>query len=152
MFPAEDELAEENVALVKRWFEEVWNQKKSETIRELVTADCVAHETSEKGGDLYGPEGFLELHARILQAFPDIHFTVHDCFGAGDRVAVRWSATMHHRGNGLGMEATGAEVKITGMGMARFEHGKVKEHWDNWDKLAMFQQIEAAGKAKGASA
>jgi predicted ester cyclase len=139
-------MAEEPVALVKRWFEEVWNQKRSASIRELVAADCVAHETSEKGGDLHGPEGLLELHARILD-----HFTVHDCFGAGDRVAVRWSATMHHRGNGLGMEATGAEVTITGMGIARLENGKVKEHWDICDKLGMFQQIEA-GKTKRATA
>jgi len=144
-------MVEENVALVKRWFEQVWNQKRSDTIRELVSADCVAHGTSETGGDLHGPEGFLGLQARILQAFPNIHFEVHDCFGVGETVAVRWSATMHHRGNGLGKEATGAEVKITGMGMARFENGKVKEHWDNWDKLAMFQQIEAA-KSKIASA
>jgi steroid delta-isomerase-like uncharacterized protein len=145
-------MVEQNIALVKRWFEEVWNQQRSETIRELVSADCVAHGTSESGDDLHGPEGFLGLHARILQAFPDIQFVVHECLGMGDKVAVRWSATMHHRGNGLGMAATGAEVNITGMGIARFENGKVTEHWDNWDKLAMFQQIEAAARAKKASA
>jgi predicted ester cyclase len=126
--PTEDKLVEETVALVKRWFEQVWNQKRSDTIHALLSADCVAHGTSETGGDLHGPEGFLELQARILEAFPDIHFEVHDCFGVGETVAVRCSVTMHHRGNGLGMEATGAEVKITGMGMARFENGKVREH------------------------
>lgn len=117
-------------------------------ILELGSVDCLAHGTSETGKDLHGPEGFLGPQARILEAF---HFAVHDCFGVGETVAVRWSATMHHRGNELGMEATGAEMKITGMGMARFANGKVKEHWDNWDKLARFQQIEAA-KAKSASA
>lgn len=50
-------MVEENVALVKRWFEEVWNQKRSETIRELLSADCVAHGTSETGDDLHGVEG-----------------------------------------------------------------------------------------------
>lgn len=94
----------------------------------------------------------MEFQARQVSTFPDMHIVVEDCFGMGDRVAVRWSATMHHHGNGLGMEPTGAEVKITGMGMARIENGKVKETWDNWDKLALFQQIEAAAKAKAASA
>jgi steroid delta-isomerase-like uncharacterized protein len=145
-------MVEENVRLVKRWFEEVWNQKRSDTISELVSADCVAHGTSETGEELHGPEGFRALQARILEAFPDIHFTLHDCFGAGDRVVARWSATMHHRGNGLGMAATGAEVNITGTGMVRMENGKVTEVWDNWDKFAMFQQIESALRAKSASA
>ena len=89
--------------------------------------------------------------ARQVNAFPDMHIDVLDCFGAGDKIAVRWSATMHHHGNGLGIEPTGAEVKITGMGMARIVNGKVAETWDNWDKLAMFQQIEAASKAKSAT-
>jgi steroid delta-isomerase-like uncharacterized protein len=145
-------MVHENVALVKRWFEEVWNQKRSGTIRELLAADCVAHGTGENGEDLHGVEGFLAFQARQVSAFPDMHIEVHDCFGMGDKVAVRWSATMHHRGNGLGMEPTGAEVKIAGMGIARIENGKVKETWDNWDKMAMFQQIDAASKAKSASA
>jgi predicted ester cyclase len=52
----------------------------------------------------------------------------------------------------LGIAATGAEVNITGTGMVRMENGKVTEVWDNWDKFAMFQQIESAVKARGASA
>jgi steroid delta-isomerase-like uncharacterized protein len=147
----EGEMVEKNLAIVRRWFEEVWNQKRAETIRDLMAAECVAHGTSETGGDLHGPEGFLELHGRLVDAFPDIHIEVQDCFGAGDKVAVRWVGTMHHHGNGLGMEATGAEVTITGMGFARIVDGMVMETWDNWDKLAMFQQIEA-GKVKGAGA
>jgi steroid delta-isomerase-like uncharacterized protein len=143
-------MVEKNVALVRRWFEEVWNQKKGETIRELMAAECVAHGTSETGGDLHGPEGFLELHARLLEAFPDMHIEVQDAFGSGDMVAVRWVGTMHHRGNGLGIAASGAEVKIMGMGVARVVEGKVQETWDCWDKLGMFQQIEAGAKAAGA--
>jgi steroid delta-isomerase-like uncharacterized protein len=145
-------MVEENMVLVRRWFEEVWNQKRSETIRELLAPNCIAHGTSETGGDLHGPEGFLALHARLIEAFPDIHVDVQDCFGAGDKVAVRWKATMHHRGNSLGIEATGAEVKIDGMGFARIVGEKVLETWDSWDKLAMFQQIEAAAKANKANA
>jgi predicted ester cyclase len=107
---------------------------------------------SETGEELHGPEGFRALQARMLEALPDIHSTVHDCFGAGDRVVARWSATMHHRGTGLGMAATGSEVDITGTGMVRMENGKVTEVWDNWDKFAMVQQIESAVRAKHASA
>ena len=143
--------AARNVALVRRWFDEVWNQKQSATIHELMSDDCLAHGTSEAGDDMRGAKAFEGFHARLIQAFPDIHVQVEDCFGVGDRVAVRWFATMHHRGDGLGMPATQAEVSFAGMGISRWIDGKAVETWDNYDKLAMFQQIEAA-RAKAASA
>jgi steroid delta-isomerase-like uncharacterized protein len=143
-------MSEENVALGRRWFEEVWNQGKSGSVAELLAADCVMHGISENGEDVRGTEGFLALHAKLLSAFPDMQFTLHDCFGAGDKIVVRWTAKMRHAGPGLGIEATGAEIKLRGMGIARIAGGKVQETWDNWDRMAMFEQIDAAVKAKSA--
>jgi predicted ester cyclase len=121
-------------------------------VPELLAADCVMHGISETGEDVHGPEGFLALHAKLLSAFPDMQFTLDDCFGAGDKIVVRWTATMRHTGPGLGIDATGAEIKLRGMGIARIAGGKVQETWDNWDRMAMFEQIEAAVKAKSAGA
>ncbi|HTB93257.1 MAG TPA: ester cyclase [Candidatus Sulfotelmatobacter sp.] len=143
-------MADDNVEFGKRWFEEVWNHKKGESVPEFLSADCVMHGISETGGDVRGPEGFLALHAKLLSAFPDMQFTLDDCFGAGDKIVVRWTATMRHTGPGLGIEATGAEIKLRGMGIARIADGKVQETWDNWDRMAMFEQIDAAVKAKSA--
>ena len=145
-------MIEDNLVLVRRWFEEVWNQKRAETIRELVSPACVAHGTSETGGDLHGPEGWLELHARLIEAFPDLHMELQDLLAVDDRIAVRWTATMHHRGQGLGMPPTNAPLTLSGMGFARISGGKIVETWDVWDRLGMFQQIEAAAKAKAAEA
>jgi steroid delta-isomerase-like uncharacterized protein len=145
-------MVEENLVLARRWFDEVWNQKRTETIRELVAPNCVAHGTSETGGDLYGPDGWLELHARLISAFPDLHIELQDLVGVDDKIAVRWTATMHHHGGGLGIPATGAALTFGGMGFARISAGKVVETWDLWDRMAMFQQIEAASKVKSAQA
>jgi len=145
-------MSDENVALGRRWFEEVWNQKKSTSVPELLAADAVMHGISETGEDVHGPAGFLALHAKLLSAFPDMQFTLHDCFGAGDKIVVRWTATMRHAGPGLGIEATGAEITLRGMGIARIADGKVQETWDNWDRMTMFEQIDAAVKAKSAGA
>jgi steroid delta-isomerase-like uncharacterized protein len=78
---------------------------------------------------------------RIRGAFPDIHVVVEDAFGAEDRVVVRWSATMTHRGEHLGMPATGKSVRIAGMSIARFADNKIVEGWNNWDQLGMLKQI-----------
>ena len=72
---------------------------------------------------------------------------VEETFGARDKVVVRWSATMTHKGDHLGIPATGKPVKITGMTMVRIRDGKITEGWDNWDQLAMMQQIGALEQA-----
>jgi steroid delta-isomerase-like uncharacterized protein len=145
-------MSDDNVGLGRRWFEEVWNQKKRESVAELLAVDCVMHGISENGEDVRGTEGFLALHAKLLSAFPDMRFMLHDCFGAGDKIVVRWTATMRHAGPGLGIEATGAKIELRGMGIARIADGKVQETWDNWDRMAMFEQIDAAVKAQSAGA
>lgn len=144
-------MVEENVAATRRWFEEVWNQRRVETIHELVAPDCVIQGVSETGETLRGPDAFLQVYNRLVSAFPDIHMTVEDCFGAGDRVAARWSGKMRHTGHGLGIDPSGATLELSGLTMVRFANGQVVETWDQWDKLGMFKQIEAAhAKAAGA--
>jgi predicted ester cyclase len=145
-------MSDDNVALGRRWFEEVWNQKKRGAVAELLAADAVMHGISETGEDVHGPAEFLALHAKLLSAFPNMQFTLHDCFGAGDKIVVRWTATMRHAGPGLGIDATGAEIELHGMGIARIAGGKVQETWDNWDRMAMFEKIDAAVKAQSAGA
>jgi steroid delta-isomerase-like uncharacterized protein len=137
-------MVEKNLELTRRWFEEVWNQQKTEAIHEMMSTECVSHNTSEDGEVLRGPEAFAGLQRKLLGAFPDIRIVVEEAFGAGDMVALRWSATMHHKGEGLGMPPTGAAIHLTGMSMARIRDGKIIENWDEWDKLAMFQKIDAA--------
>lgn len=143
---------EQNIATVRRWFEEVWNKKNSTAVREMLAPGCVTHGTHDSGGDVHGPQGFVEFQARILDAFPDIHVEVEDAFGVDDKVAVRWVATMHHLGSGLGIEPTGAAIVVGGMAIVRFADGEIVEGWDNWDKQTMFERINAAAAAKSKSA
>ncbi|HTM89842.1 MAG TPA: ester cyclase [Terriglobales bacterium] len=135
--------AKENVALMRRWFEEVWNQGKIATVKELLAKDAVGMGQGEPGAKIRGPADFIRFVERIRGAFPDVKVTVEDTFGARDKVAVRWSATMTHRGAHLGIPPSGKPVRITGMTMVRIQDGKIIEGWDNWDQLAMMRQIEA---------
>lgn len=50
---------------------------------------------------------------------------------------------MTHKGTGLGVPPTNNRVVITGMSIARIVDGKIIEGWDNWDRLAMLEQIGA---------
>ena len=93
-----------------------------------------------------GPADFVPFVERIRGAFPDISIKIEDAFGARDKVVVRWSATMTHQGDHLGIPASGKPVRITGMTIVRIRNGQVVEGWDNWDQLAMMQQIGAYGQ------
>ena len=129
--------------LMRRWFKEVWNEGRTQTIYDLLAPDAVAIGELEDGSQLRGPAEFVPFVERIRGAFPDINIVVEDVFGAGDKVVLRWSATMTHRGDHLGIPATGERVRIAGMTIARIGEKQIVEGWDNWDQLGMLKQIGA---------
>ena len=134
---------EENVKLMRRWFQEVWNEGRMQTIHDLFAPDAVAIGELEDGVKLRGPAEFEAFARRIRGAFPDMNVVVEDVFGAGDKVVLRWSGTMTHLGNHLGMPATGKAVQVTGITIARIAGKQIVEGWDNWDQLGMLKQIGA---------
>ena len=133
----------ENVELMRRWFKEVWNEGRTQTISDLLAPNGTGIGQLEDGSPLRGPAEFVPFVERIRGAFPDINVVVEDAFGAKDKVVLRWSATMTHRGDHLGMPASGKHVRMTGITIARIADKKIVEGWDNWDQLGMLKQIGA---------
>lgn len=143
---------EENIVLMRRWFKEVWNDGRVQTIYDLMDENATATGQDQPGVVLHGPADFVALFNRIRRAFPDIKITLEDTFGSDDKVVVRWSAVMTHTGDHLGVPATNKKVRITGITIARIAKGKIVEGWDNWDQLALMQQLSAdASNAAAAS-
>jgi steroid delta-isomerase-like uncharacterized protein len=133
--------ADENIQLMRRWFQEVWNEGRIETVHELFAPDGVARGQRGAEMEIRGPEEFIKFVREIRGAFPDINVQVDDVFGAGDKVVLRWSGTMTHTGDALGLPPTGRAVRSQGITIARFADGKVVEGWDSWDQLGMLEQI-----------
>jgi steroid delta-isomerase-like uncharacterized protein len=125
-------------ALIIRWFDEVWNHGKQETIDELMSHDCVIHDGET---DTRGPEEFKVFFNRLQSAFSNIHVTPHDVISEGDFVCLRWSATMYHKGDDLGMPASHKELHTSGISIVRVKEGRFREAWQNWDMLGVTQQI-----------
>lgn len=133
--------ADENVQLMRRWFQEVWNEGRIQTVYELLSADGVARGQRGADAEIHGPEEFVKFVREIRGAFPDIKVNVDDVFGADDKVVLRWSAVMSHTGDALGFPASGRTVRSRGITIARFVAGQIVEGWDNWDQLGMLEQI-----------
>ena len=60
---------EENIALMKRWFKEVWNEGRVQTIYELMDANAIGI-GQDPNGVIHGPAGFESLFSRMRGAFP----------------------------------------------------------------------------------
>ena len=134
----------ENEALIRRWFEEVWNQGRVEAVDEMFAADGIAHGLSDDSGHpLRVPAGFREFHARFRQAFPDIVVTVEDTIAQDDKIAARCVVRGKHTGDTLGFAATQAPVEITGISISRIKDGKIVEAWNNFDFMTMYKQLGA---------
>ena len=89
-------MSEANKALVQRWFQEVWNDRRPETIYELLHPQADGHTSN---GKITGPDEWKRaMWDPLVGAFSDIKIKVQDMVADGDRVVVRWQATMKHTG------------------------------------------------------
>jgi steroid delta-isomerase-like uncharacterized protein len=135
-------MSEANKQLARRWFEEVWNQRKESAIDSMLTPGCRIHGLG--GGDetLVGPEGFKTFHRSFCGAFPDLRVTVDDIVTEGDRVAIRWTATMTHLGDGLGFSPSGKKVSMEGSTFGVIKDGKIDEGWNQMDITGLFAKLK----------
>jgi steroid delta-isomerase-like uncharacterized protein len=136
-------MSERNVKIVRRWFEEVWNQGCEASIDELFTADGVAHGLGDSEQDVHGPDEFKPFVANIRGALPDAHISIDDILEDGDRIAVRVTLQGTHTGPGLGVPPTGRKVSIQGIIIMRLVDGLIREGWNSYDQLGLLRQIGA---------
>ena len=136
-------MSEENKAVVRRWFEEVWNQGREATIDELFPAEGVAHGLGDSESDVHGPTEFKHFAANIRGSIPNTRIRVEDILSEGDRVAVRVILEGTHTGQGLGVPPTGRRVSIQGIIVLRMVDGQIVEAWNSYDQLGLLRQIGA---------
>ena len=72
---------EANLDVVRRLLDEGWNQGRLEVVDELVAEDAMpAHESPSAGR-----QSWKDAVVQYRSAFPDLHYSIDDLFGTGDR-------------------------------------------------------------------
>ncbi len=130
---------EENKALIRRFVEEVLNQKNLDAVDELLTPDHLDH--SVPPGLPPGREGIRQGMAMYLAAFPDLQVTIDDQIAEGDKVTNRYTSRATHRGELFGLPPTGNRVTYTTTDVIRVAGGKLAKRWAVDDRLGMMQQL-----------
>jgi steroid delta-isomerase-like uncharacterized protein len=134
---------EDNKALVRRFYEEVWNRGNSDVAFEVFAEDYVRHDFRSTE-TLPGPAGQKKVAEDFRTAFPDLQVTVDLIIGEQDFVVGRWTATGTHLGSWGGVEPSGRRVSFAAANIFRFEDGKVAEIWNHRDDLGLREQVGAA--------
>ena len=135
---------EQNKAVVRRFIEEMWNQRKLEVADELFAQNCVTHQLRE-GEDRRGaprsPDLVKREAAGWFSAFPDLKFDVEQMIAAGDLVVSRYTIRGTHTGPWLGVPPTGNTVAVPMMTIHRIGQGKIVEDWVLVGTLTLLQQL-----------
>jgi predicted ester cyclase len=74
--------------------------------------------------------------------YGDIHITIDDLIAEGDRVAIRWTCTMTHTGDGLGFPATRKKATVPGSSFIHCRDGKLTDGWNFMDLTKTTHQLQ----------
>jgi len=128
-----------NKAVIRRFVEEVQNEKNWDTFDEL-NADDFVNLSSPPGvpSDKEGGKMFL---GAFISAFPDSYVTIEDMIAEGDRVVTKKTFNGTHTGELNGIPPTGKPVSIQYVDIMRLRDGQIVEHWLSMDQLSFMQQL-----------
>ncbi len=139
-------MSSENEALVRRYVEEVYDQRRLDVADEIFAPDFALHDPDLPGG-ARGPEGMKRVVETFVGAFPDLQVSLDDGFSSGDKVVTRWTSMGTHQGELMGIAPTGNRVEVTVVGIWRVAEGKIAEAWVVFDALGMTQQLGVASSS-----
>ena len=131
--------AERIKAVAREYVERVWNEGDIEGMDEVLTKDQLYHDPTFDGAEDVAE--LKEFVRNYREAFPDLRYEVEEYIAEGDKAAFWGRMTGTHEGAFMGLEPTGNEIDIMGIGVVRVEDGKVAERWANFDLFGMFRQL-----------
>ena len=134
---------EENKTFMRRFYEEVFNQRNLAAIDDFVAPTFFNHSASQLGmpaGDLEHVKQFLSV---VMQSFPDLHYTIEDMLAEGDKVVTRLTLSGTQQGDFMSIPPTGKHATISDIEIFRIADGKAVEVWVQADFLGLLQQLGA---------
>jgi predicted ester cyclase len=133
---------ESNRQLMRRIFEEIWNNGNFDLVNEAFTSDLV--DTTAAPGLPPGRQGYIAHVSMLRSAFPDFHVSLEQIVAEDNRLAARLACRGTHKGNLFGIAPTGKAVTIGGMVFAHVKNDKIFERWAIFDIPGLMQQIGPA--------
>jgi steroid delta-isomerase-like uncharacterized protein len=147
-------MSDDNKTIVRQLYEEVWNKRRLELVDEIISPSHALHDANLFDSAI-GPEAYKRQVTRFITAFPDLRFSVEDVFGEKEKLAVAWTISGTHKGEFMGIPASGKRVSVDGITLNHIVNGKIMDSYISWDALGLMQQlgvVPALGQPKSLTA
>jgi predicted ester cyclase len=132
-------MAQDNAAIVRGFADEVITKGNIEAATEYVWENVV--EQVPLPGQGPGLDGLKGIIRAMRRGFPDVVFSIQEQITEGDKVASRFEWTGTHKGEFLGIPATGRPVRVWGMVIDRLGDGRIKDTRLIMDTLGLMVQL-----------
>ncbi|MFC5064605.1 ester cyclase [Actinomycetospora atypica] len=130
--------------LARRFIDDVINaQDLDGALVEMVAEDFV--ELNPLPGQGPGRAGLADVLRMMFDGFPDLHWTLHDTLVEGDRVLSFSTWTGTHRGEFLGIPATGRTATVEAWTIDRYRDGIFVESRIIMDVAGLLGQLGVLG-------
>jgi steroid delta-isomerase-like uncharacterized protein len=130
---------DEDKALVKRCFEQLWGAGDLAIADQIMSADYVAHAPGAR--DLKGRDAMKALVSDYRQGFPGLQISVLNQLGEDDRVVTEFEMSGRHDGKWMGVPASGRPVKLGCCAFSRVADGRIAEQWLEWERRKLLEQL-----------
>lgn len=137
-----DQSPDELKARAREFFRQAYMLGDESVIDRLMAPDILHHGLGAE--PIVGRERFKEWYRSFRGAFSDILCSVTHVCVEEDLLAARVLFTGTHTGTSLGVPPTGRKVSLTALIMCRFQDGQITEGFNEFNQLALLQQIGAA--------
>jgi predicted ester cyclase len=133
-------------AIVRRFFDEAWNQNRVAELDEYISADNIHHGPSEDGHR--GPKEIRQVITRWRAGFPDFRYQIEALIAEDDLVVARVTMIGTHTGvlsfASRTLPPTGKALREPEIFIFRIAGGKAVEYWATWDRLSALEQLGVA--------
>jgi steroid delta-isomerase-like uncharacterized protein len=134
---------------------QLWNTGNPDLAKKLYSDNAQRSDPNRPEPDR-GSQEIARYVAEVRTGYPDFKLEINDKVFEGNRLVIHWTVTGTHKGDFLGIPATGKRITISGITLERIENGKVADERVYFDRLAMLEQLGLApemgqGQAKRAA-
>jgi steroid delta-isomerase-like uncharacterized protein len=136
-------MSQDSKAIGRRFFEEQ-DRLRGGPADQLCASTYTFHIAGNPPMDLEGHKQFASM---FYAAFPDLHHVIEDTVAEGDKAVVSITLEGTHKGDFMGIPATGKEVRVSAIAIFQIADGKVTRVFGVLDQAGMMQQLGAAPAA-----
>jgi steroid delta-isomerase-like uncharacterized protein len=130
----------ENIAVVRRLYEEVWNGRRFDLVNEIISPSHALNGSITEGSAI-GPEAYNSTVRRFLRGFPDLHMSIEDIVAEEGKVVTHWNLSGTHKGEFVGIPPSNKKMSVDGVTIHHVMNGKILDSFASWDAHGLIRQL-----------